>query len=265
MSIIHRKLLNFDTINGIPNFDNVVKLYHTWNTTIPSSYPITRVKRVSLKSAEIPLGFNTCRNENKSIFMYLQFTYGAYTNQQVRITIPENTYTSTTSLINAINSSLTTQLALYGGVYITFSLNLFSILKGTTNATAISFYQDSILTKNIMGYSDSIQLVGGNFTAASVMNLSPDNYLNIYLTNLGQCSNASGTVGTFKIPLPLVASVNSAQILFYNENTSFEQSVEITDGNFTLSNLTVIITDRWGYPIIGRNTHFSFTLMVEHL
>ena len=53
-----KTLLYFDSIDGIQNYDTILKSYHCYNTNILINKPISNIKEISLKSIEMPLFFN---------------------------------------------------------------------------------------------------------------------------------------------------------------------------------------------------------------
>ena len=69
----------------------------------------------------------------------------------------------------------------------------------------------------------------------------------------------SNQLQTFKIPLNTVTN----QVYFYQEGSSFRQWVDITDSNFTMSNITVIVYDKFGNNLNPNGLDFSFTLSLE--
>ena len=254
-----KQLLHLDSIDGIQNYDPILKSYHCYNTNILINKPISNIKEISLKSIEMPLFFNNIRTANNSnIFSFECTIYGNYT--KISCEIPESNYISISSLLDALNISITTQLEIYLDVsvvltsidnyYITLTHNL-SYLKLTKN----------ILTNNILGFkSDTYNTQ--TITTTNFYCLNIDNYINLYITNLnsGSDTNANGRLLTFKIILPQV----NGNILFLGESNTFIQTISITDPYFVLHSVNIIILDRWGFPINGTNAHYSFTLGINY-
>ena len=56
-----KQLLHLDSIDGIQNYDPILKSYHSYNTNILINKPISNIKEISLKSIEMPLFFNNIR------------------------------------------------------------------------------------------------------------------------------------------------------------------------------------------------------------
>jgi len=253
-----KQLLHLDSIDGIQNYDPILKSYHSYNTNILINKPISNIKEISLKSIEMPLFFNNIRSSNNSNIFSFEFTFGNIIS--ISCSIPETNYISINSLLDALNISIATQLEIYVDVsvvltstdnyYITLTHNL-SYLKLTKN----------ILTNNILGFkSDTYNTQ--TITTTNFYCLNIDNYINLYITNLnsGSDTNANGRLLTFKIILPQV----NGNILFLGESNTFIQTISITDPYFVLNSLNIIILDRFGFPINGGNANFSFTLGINY-
>ena len=84
----------------------------------------------------------------------------------------------------------------------------------------------------------------------------------MYINNLSgaDSTNVNGRLLSFKIILPLT----NGNILFLGESNTFIQTISITDPNFILSSLNIMILDRFGFPINGGNAHYSFTLGINY-
>ena len=48
-----KTLIHLDSIDGIQNYDTILKTYHCYNTNILINKPISNIKEISLKSLEI--------------------------------------------------------------------------------------------------------------------------------------------------------------------------------------------------------------------
>ena len=71
-----KTLLHFDSIDGVQNYDSILKTYHAYNTTIKINNPIKKIKEISLKSLEMPLFFPNIRNTNLStLFLILTWDF----------------------------------------------------------------------------------------------------------------------------------------------------------------------------------------------
>ena len=74
-------------------------------------------------------------------------------------------------------------------------------------------------------------------------------------------ANQNGSYSTFKLPLNTITN----QVYFYQESSSFAQSVDIEDDNLVLSSLTVHIYDRFGKNLNPNGLDYSFTLAVDYV
>ena len=65
-----KTLLHFDSVDGIQNYDSILKSYHCYNTAIKINKPLQNMKEISLNSLEFPIFFNNIRNSNNSNLYY---------------------------------------------------------------------------------------------------------------------------------------------------------------------------------------------------
>ena len=70
----------FDTINATKNYDSVLSVSngiynHPYNIYFPLKAPIRNLKRITLKSVEMPLNLYTTRIENNTTNIGLTFSY----------------------------------------------------------------------------------------------------------------------------------------------------------------------------------------------
>jgi hypothetical protein len=253
-SIILTRDINFDTIDGIPNNDN--GKYHCYNTSLKISNPIKNIQKIALKSIELPIQFYNIRSNNGSNIFSFIFTYAAFNNITVINTLTEQNYNNISTLINDINSLITTNITSYTGFTCSVSLNTSNKIVITTNATAFTI-NNTILNYNILGFTIYSVLNTGSVIGTNPYNLNVDNYILIHITNLNCMSeNASYKLSTFKIPLN---AVNNS-IVFVSENNSYKQQQIIQDKYLILDRINIIIYDRFGYPINGNGGDFSMTL-----
>lgn len=132
-------------------------------------------------------------------------------------------------------------------------------------ATSFSII-DTNLSKYVLGFRglyDSLPTTVGvspTYNASnSNWNLNYDNYISLYIPSLGSSCSMSNQLQTFKIPLNTVTN----QVYFYQEGSSFRHWVDITDSNFTISNITIIVYDKFGNNLNPNGLDFSFTLSLE--
>ena len=255
-----KTLLHFDSIDGIPTYDSILKTYHCYNTKININKSLTNIKEISLKSLEMPLFFNNVRSANNSNLFYFSFNYGSYNNISIGLTIPELNYISISSLLTALNNQIIISLTSYPGINIVLlSTNTYFIT--ITHNCSLLVLGKCILINNILGF-DSGNYTTPTITTTNFYCLNVDNYINFYITNLnsGSDTNVNGRLLPFKIPLNAV----NGQILYLGECNTFIQTISITDPFYVLSSMNIMILDRFGFPINGGNAHFSFTLGINY-
>jgi hypothetical protein len=241
------------------------------NTTTVTSNPykaqftmnqvFTNIKRVYLKSLECPVGFSNVRTGSTNVFSFV------LNGTTYNVTLPEKNYTSIATLLTDLTTAC---VGVVSGVIMTFSLTssltitnrLRITFTGGTTTSSFSVIDTSKLSKYILGFRASKDVLTGGVYAASFSNynLNPDNYISMYIPSLnGMNSSMSGQQATFKVPLNTVTN----QVYFYQENSSFTQWVDITDRNLMLSALTVNIYDKYGKDLQPNGLDYSFTLSLE--
>jgi hypothetical protein len=58
-------------------------------------------------------------------------------------------------------------------------------------------------------------------------------------------------------------TVPSGGVQFYQEQTGFKQSVEVTDRNILFERIDLQVLDRFGQPLNNNGLDWSFTLEIE--
>ena len=292
----------FDTMNAVRTYDTYFgglngNFYHSYNIYFPLKTPLPNVKRITLKSVEMPLNLQNIRIESNTSTMGLNFSYTTISsrllnNQYINYPIANGIYTQA-SLINALNASLSTYLYNYNA-YLTLSGltasgylwsipgNL-NISFGTLNTTGSTLTQitnncDSLtidnnpLTNYILGYTNrtssytsgnGLGSLPGTINQLPLISNSPinlnsiDTCLYLRFTNVPNINNNSSFVG-FKLPL----NVNNSSTLFYNDSVE-HQSIDFNQTPFLLDKINVIITDRLGNPITGY-FNWTFSVIIEY-
>ena len=118
-----------------------------------------------------------------------------------------------------------------------------------------------------LGYNSNAKLVTTTlllqktnvYSFAVPYNLSFDTYYNLIFNNIqSETKNNNNSQSDFKL------SINSLSnsVYYFNELTTYKQSVNIIDKNLTLSKLDIIITDRYN-NIINAYLDWSMTLEYE--
>jgi hypothetical protein len=100
-----------------------------------------------------------------------------------------------------------------------------------------------------------------NVVSAYLYNLSVDTYFNLHITNISSsfAPNQNGVPTSFKV------NVNSGSynINFTSQNLNFEEFIYYNNPNIPLTNISVVITDAWGYSLHSHGSRLVFTLAVE--
>lgn len=244
---------------------NMSNCYKSMYTTVQS---LKNIKRVHLKSVELPIGFVNIRTGSTDTLRF-RLNGNVY-----NVVLGERNYTTIASLVTAINTACVDKVP---DVTITFSSttsinNPNRLLITFTGAVITSTFSiiDTNLSMYVLGFrslNDRIRSQIGNLPSvyaatSSNCNLNFDNYINMYIPTLnGMNASTSGMTTTFKIPL----NASNNQIYYYFDNSSFSQYVDISDSKLILSNLTVIILDRFGQNINPNGLDWSWTILVDYL
>ena len=81
--------------------------------------------------------------------------------------------------------------------------------------------------------------------------------------NVPSIFSSQGNVpSALKIPL----NTNAYNILYYTtDRDGYDQSLTISDSNFILSQMRIIMFDRHGFVINNGNLNYSFTIAIEYV
>jgi hypothetical protein len=272
-----KTLLNFDTVQGsyITNttnnaFFDMTAAYqpNPYECLFTLKQPITNLKKVSLKSAEIPVAFNNIRNPKLSFFDFILngLTYHIPVNSSF-----EGYYTDPAAIAAALTSMIMVGAANPGGYGWTVSVynNYYFQIQTTTAVPNNAF---SIIptpfSRNVLGFipSDTYNAAYNGIRGSGKFNLNPDTYINMYCNLTTSMSpNVSGIPCTFKIPVDTATHGT----VFYTEGKGFQQTIEVGNANSsmsstTLSQLSVTLYDRWGNQINGQYADYSFSILFEY-
>ena len=237
---------NFDSINS--QYSNL----DPFDTRFQFNEPIKNIKRISLASLELPIGFTNIRAANFSNIFTI--TIGTITST---ITLTPNNYTSLITLLTDINTAFTALNLTNTPV---FSLSFGKVVI-TITSTATILITQTTLSKYILGFS-KLNSIGTGITATNNYNLAYDIYINLYINNIPFANQTiNSQLCSFKIPFSGVG--NTIYYLF--NNNSFTQYLNLTDKNYNLSYLKVSFYDRFNYAIsINNGLDYSFSLLVEY-
>ena len=251
---------HFDTTSKwTPSFNQLLSNSdnNPFNLTFKLPSQLRNIKKIYLKSVELPVGFTNIRSENQSDTLTI-----AINSISCTIKITSQNYIMST-LIDAINKAIVDS-----NIYINehsnylpiFSISGQNIVITTKLLLAdIRFLSNTILTSVILGfpYNYSISLLNNSITSPSFYNLSYDTYLILNLPYVNHKSTSiDGKPISFKIPY----SGSSNNIFFSAENTQFTQYIELTEDTFTLGNLKITVFDKYGFQLDNNGLDWSFSL-----
>lgn len=258
------------TVSQFLHFDSAASTYITdaTNTTGNSSNPykalfpmnqsFRNIKRVYLKSCELPIGFSNIRKGSTDTLAF-KLNGTIYT-----VTLTEKYYQTMDSLLTDINTACSGG---FGGSVPAFALTTsttkpYRLVVSFTGTSVTTFqFLDTNLSKYILGYRSTDPLAVGNVNSSCNYNMSADSYILMYIPSFNSLNaNMSGNISTFKIPL--LGFTNS--VFYYFDMAAFVQYVDITDQNLVLSGLQVILYDKWGNNLQPNGLDWSFTLQVEY-
>lgn len=277
--VLKQKLLHLDSkfatyLDNNNNFSDTILADYSTNSSFYARHnlqsAIRSVRRIYLKSVEMPVLFNnirsgkTDRNSSDKVIMTLENPTDGPTTYTM--TLNESmVYNGIDDIITDLNTQF------FNETNPTFS-GTFSVVETTGSTKNVMFtstdissvtFTDTILSYDMLGfvnefanpYSPSL------WFGVNRYNVSPDNYLNIFLENVPASNNSLSPVNaSFKLPIEGVLG----DVIFYKESEYFEQYVDITDPNFVLGELTILIKDRWGNRVYPYGADYSMTLMIEY-
>jgi len=234
--------IHVDTTSNTANTVTKANTFNSFDCSVLLGQTHTRVKRVALKTAEIPLGFYNIRAPYNTLTLNVLSTLTTYTF------IPGN-YSAGT-FISTINNTITTAV---GSFAINSTTNKVTY---TSTAGSTRIVSDPVTLGYMLGFTND--QVGVSFTANKSYNIDFDNYINIYIENLrNSCMEPYAC--TFKIPI----TVQKGGVESYQSDNRFKQSIEIFDPNYKINRLNIQVRDRYGAPLDNNGLDWSMTLEVE--
>ena len=243
--------LHFDSINSIDTNND------SFDTTFNFLNKYKNIHKIYLKNCEIPIGFSNIRSSNNSnvlSFILNGIIYNA--------TITQGVYSTISSLITALNASILTAISATG---FTFVLSVSSgnniIITSTGGFSSYSIINNTL--PNILNISSAINQIAGIYISPFIYNLGYDLYIQMAFYNVPSIFSSQGNVpSALKIPL----NTNAYNILYYTtDRDGYDQSLTISDSNFILSQMRIIMFDRFGFVINNGNLDYSFTIAIEYI
>jgi len=258
---------HFDTTNQWSVLSPSAAYYKTamspFNLTLSLPHQISKIKRIYLKSVEIPIGFTNIRNGNTSNILVMNMSK-LFSDESYSFTIvlPDKNYTSMQSLLNDINTAIDNNSTVQKYTFKPqFTVSGQRVSINVDSSITFSFV-DSVLSKNILGFSYNFYIfTGTSYQAPSNFNIQYDSYIALNFPRIS--ARSSGTTQQISFKIPCNATAN--QIYFEAEFQSFSQFIDVTDPHFVLGSLQLTVCDRFGYPIDNNGLDWSFTLaIVQH-
>ena len=217
--------------------------------------PMQRIKKITLKSMELPVSFPNIRENSTNIFTFI------FNSISYSIVLLEKNYTSINELLDNMNARLQTFI----GSTLIFLLNTSNqVYIKFTGTLPISFsIIDNNLSRFVLGFRSGLDRIDNNvdgsrfYTAINRSNINCDNFITIMISNLNY-TNGHTNQSTFKVPFN--AQMN--QIFYYNELMNYTQFVSNIDIRQVMMFLNVKILDRFGVQLKS-TIDYSMSLLIE--
>ena len=233
-------ILHFDTMDS-----SYIK--NCYNTSFKLFNPVRNIKNIYLKSLEMPVVFDNIRNDNTSNLLTLKVN-----NSTISIKLETHNYTNINTLLHDINTLLASSnitLTVLNGVV---SINLPII--------ADVVMENSVLMNTVLGFPKDTPYTSTNkITAVNKYTLNYDNYLSLYLDIPSSNNASSNRLISFKIPLNALGNM----VFYLGDNSTFSQSIKLSDKNYVLTQFRITVYDRFGYTI-SQCLDYTFTLGIEY-
>jgi hypothetical protein len=196
------------------------------------------IRSVSLKDAQIPIGFYNIRAP-----------YNTITINSIIYTIAPGNY-NVTSLLNVINSTITNSI----GVFNTNpSTNQIQFVSNAGNAV---FSVAPLSLGAFLGFTSGQSGTAIVSTNSYIVNF--DTCIYIWISEIGT-SSLDGQQITYKVPIP----GGSSSIVQYTEGGNWNQNVKFTDRSNRFDRLTITIVDRFGNILNNNGLDWTFTLEID--
>ncbi len=247
-------LIHLDSIYSQRNYDannTSGSVLNPFNTSFKLNTQFKNIKKFSLESVELGCGFPSIRTGSTNLFKFIvnDVTYS--------FTIPEANYLSINAVVQAINSA-TGNIVSASGCLIVFAVTNTNTIQISSTATSMSVIPTNF-SQYILGIQSTDFYIGGYIVGSGTYNLNPDNYLNIYIPEIGS-TNISQIKTTFKLPLNSVTN----QIYYFSSGYGFHQEIINTNSGLILDKLNVVITDRFGCNLNPIGLEWSATIRIYY-
>lgn len=227
--------------NSVQKFNN-----NPFQCTVLLGQTHRRVRRISFKSAEIPISFYNIRSPYNVFQIIVSGVTYSYT-------VTPGNYTTTT-LVAALNTSMNSSTTYpIGGNPLTVSAGRVTF----TNAATTTIVSGPRTLGYFLGFVSG--QVGTVVQATNAYNISLDNYIVLYIENLRPSSLEPNVPITFKIPV----TATPGTIMYYAEGSEWKQEIEIFDPNVRIDRLNITVLDRYGQQLDNNGVDWTFTLEIE--
>ena len=258
------ELINIDTFGQSYSTSNQYQTYslstasistapNAYNITVPLNFTRSNVKRIALKSLEMPIGFPSIR-ASSNLHILTIASDSAYTNSY-SIVLSDKNYINIATLISDINTQFGQTYPSYG---ITMQLatngNIQIVSTNSSIFPAFIYVRPSNLAY-LLGFRGGLDTLGTRIiTAAANYRLSLDDYVNLYLPQFSSnLLNTNGVSCSFKIPINATAG-----IVHYRTDPN-PAYVSVSPG-LHFNSITLCIYDKWGWSLNGYGQDISLTL-----
>ena len=173
-----------------------------YKAQFPMNQTFSKIKRVFLKSLELPVGFVNIRKGSTDTF---KFVLNGSTYQ---VTLAEKFYSTVATLMTDLTAAL---VGIVPNVTLTFTVTNSRVWITFTGSTTTSTFTviDTNLSKYVLGFRAGKDTLASSIYKASTSNynLNFDNYLLMSIPSLNAInSSMAGQNCTFKIPLNCITS-----------------------------------------------------------
>ena len=226
---------------------------NTFDTRFILNEPLKKMKKITLKSMELPITFTNIRYGVNDTLTFI------VNNTAYSIVILEKNYTTIYDILDALNL----QLQPFNGTTMQFMVNSKNQVYVYFTGTLITSFSivETKLSRFILGFrsSDTLTTISStsSYIASCRYSMSMDTFITIFISNL-EHNNSHNNGSTFK----LAFQSEYGQMFFYNENTTYTQFICDFNKNQVCNDLRVKILDRFGNQLIS-NIDYGMTLFVE--
>lgn len=230
---------NVTTVSGSSGQPSIFKIAgNPFQVTAILGNRHRNIKEVSLKDAQIPIGWDNIRAP-----------YNTFVINNIKYTVPPNNYTITT-LITQLNNTITGSVG-------TFTVNqVTNVVTLTPVSGILTFSVPPLSLGYFLGFTDGQK--GAPIVATNSFFINFDTYISIWIPELGSSSKDTSQT-TFKIPV----TATFGGVIQYLEASAWAQSVRFTDKGARPDRFTFVVLDRFGNIMSNGGLDWSLTLGIE--